>query len=122
MFWEPSSREGERGSEKQEPRMISIDRKTKNFPQPRPSKNNNNNNNKQNLAAWATAGVIAYVAWVRPEQQRAREREEAKVRARLEAAASAPSLRKGQQSGNDRASPTPDPQIGGLSVGNPKKE
>ena len=80
---------------------------------------NNTTTKRQNLAAWAVAGGIAYVLWIRPEQQKAREREEAKVRARLEAAASAPSLKRAREN-TDRASPTPDPQIGGLSVGNKK--
>jgi len=104
-------------------RVISIENKknsTSTLPPPPPP--SAQLSSTQNLAAWATAGAIAYIAWVRPEQRRAKEREEAKAQARLEAAASAPSLRRKGRGENDRASPTPDPQTGGLSVGNPKKQ
>ena len=102
-------------------RVISIENK-KNSTSTLPPPPSAQLSSTQNLAAWATAGAIAYIAWVRPEQRRAKEREEAKAQARLEAAASAPSLRRKGRGENDRASPTPDPQTGGLSVGNPKKQ
>lgn len=63
-----------------------------------------------NLAAWAFAGGVAYVLWIRPAQQEAEQ-------LRLEQAARYHKMRE-----VDRVKPVPDPQDTGLIRGRAGKD